>query len=93
MLQEAATLQAHYPLFAPMVTFLFGAAIGSFINVVVYRLPIMLTRDWQQQSLEILADATDKDLLVADLAKRLPPLRFVDMRCKSVFRLVTLLRY
>ena len=72
MLQEAATLQAHYPLFAPMVTFLFGAAIGSFINVVVYRLPIMLTRDWQQQSLEILADATDKDPLVADLAKRLP---------------------
>ena len=72
MLQEAATLQAHYPLFAPMVAFLFGSAIGSFINVVVYRLPIMLTRDWQQQSLEILADATAKDPLVANLANRLP---------------------
>ncbi len=72
MLQDVAILQAHYPLFAPLVAFLFGAAIGSFINVVVYRLPIMLMRDWQQQSLEILTDATGEDPLVADLAKRLP---------------------
>ena len=72
MLQEAATLQAHYPLLAPIVAFLFGSAIGSFINVAVYRLPIMLTRDWQKQSLEILADATCNDPLVADLAERLP---------------------
>ena len=72
MLQEAAILQAHYPLFAPMVAFLFGSAIGSFINVAAYRLPIMLTRDWQQQSMEILGDATGEDPLLADLAKRLP---------------------
>ncbi|MBT5723474.1 MAG: prepilin peptidase, partial [Gammaproteobacteria bacterium] len=72
MLQDAAILQAHYPLFAPMVAFLFGSAIGSFINVVAYRLPIMLARDWQQQSLEILEDATGNDSLVAELAKRLP---------------------
>jgi leader peptidase (prepilin peptidase)/N-methyltransferase len=72
MLQEALTLQAHFPLFAPIVAFLFGSAIGSFINVAVYRLPIMLTRDWQQQSLEILAEATGKDPLVAELASRLP---------------------
>ena len=55
-----------------MVAFLFGSAIGSFINVVTYRLPIMLTRDWQQQSLEILADATGKNSLIAALARRLP---------------------
>ena len=55
-----------------MVAFLFGSAIGSFINVAVYRLPIMLARDWQQQSLEILADATGDNSLVADLARRLP---------------------
>ena len=72
MLQDALTLQAHYPFFAPMVAFLFGSAIGSFINVAVYRLPIMLTRDWQHQSLEILADATGENSLVADLARRLP---------------------
>jgi leader peptidase (prepilin peptidase)/N-methyltransferase len=72
MLQEALTLQAHCPFFAPMIAFLFGSAIGSFINVAVYRLPIMLTRDWQQQSLEILADATGKNSLIAALAERLP---------------------
>jgi leader peptidase (prepilin peptidase)/N-methyltransferase len=74
MLDDALTLQAHYPLLAPIVAFLLGSAVGSFINVAVYRLPIMLTRDWQQQSLEILADATGEDSLVADLAKRLPNL-------------------
>jgi len=72
MLHEAVTLQANYPLFAPMVAFLFGSAIGSFINVAVYRLPIMLARDWQQQSLEILSNATGKDSLVADVARWLP---------------------
>jgi leader peptidase (prepilin peptidase)/N-methyltransferase len=72
MLQESLTLQAHYPFFVPMIAFLFGSAIGSFINVAVYRLPIMLTRDWQQQSLEILADATGKNSLIAALAERLP---------------------
>jgi leader peptidase (prepilin peptidase)/N-methyltransferase len=72
MLQEALTLQAHYPFLAPMVAFLFGSVIGSFINVAVYRLPIMLTHDWQQQSLEILADATGNKALVADFARRLP---------------------
>jgi leader peptidase (prepilin peptidase)/N-methyltransferase len=72
MLQEALTLQADNPFFTPMVAFLLGSAIGSFINVAVYRLPIMLTRDWQQQSLEILEDATGKNSLVAALARRLP---------------------
>ena len=55
-----------------MIAFLFGSAIGSFINVAVYRLPIMLARDWQQQSLRILEDATGKNSLIADLAKQLP---------------------
>jgi len=29
-----------------------GLAIGSFLNVVIYRLPVMLERQWHQQSLE-----------------------------------------
>ncbi len=28
---------------------LFGLAIGSFLNVVIHRLPIILERDWQSQ--------------------------------------------
>ncbi len=31
-----------------------GLLIGSFLNVVVYRLPIMMQRDWREQAREIL---------------------------------------
>jgi leader peptidase (prepilin peptidase)/N-methyltransferase len=33
---------------------LLGLIVGSFLNVVVHRLPVMLERDWQRQSREIL---------------------------------------
>jgi len=33
---------------------LLGMIVGSFLNVVVYRLPKMLMRDWQQQAREVL---------------------------------------
>lgn len=36
------------------VVFIFAALVGSFLNVVIYRLPIMLERDWQAQAREIL---------------------------------------
>ncbi|WP_349292098.1 A24 family peptidase [Pseudomonas sp. KB-10] len=32
----------------------FGLLIGSFLNVLVYRLPLMLQRDWQSQAREVL---------------------------------------
>lgn len=32
-----------------------GLLVGSFLNVVIYRLPIMMERDWRRQSQEILA--------------------------------------
>lgn len=32
-----------------------GLAVGSFLNVVVYRLPVMLTREWRAQAKEVLA--------------------------------------
>ncbi|MCM2320757.1 MAG: prepilin peptidase, partial [Pseudomonas sp.] len=31
-----------------------GLLVGSFLNVVVYRLPIMMQRDWQSQAREVL---------------------------------------
>jgi leader peptidase (prepilin peptidase) / N-methyltransferase len=34
---------------------LLGLLIGSFLNVVIYRLPIMLEREWRQQCQELLA--------------------------------------
>ena len=33
---------------------LIGLLVGSFLNVVVYRLPLMLQRDWQSQAREVL---------------------------------------
>jgi leader peptidase (prepilin peptidase)/N-methyltransferase len=37
--------------------FLLGLVIGSFLNVVIYRLPIMLERDWRTQAADLLAPA------------------------------------
>lgn len=34
-----------------------GLIIGSFLNVVIYRLPVMMERDWKQQCEEFLADS------------------------------------
>ncbi|MEJ2755284.1 MAG: A24 family peptidase, partial [Gammaproteobacteria bacterium] len=37
-----------YPLFFYTVTAVFGLLIGSFLNVVIYRLPIMMERSWHE---------------------------------------------
>lgn len=34
--------------------FVIGALVGSFLNVVIYRLPMMLEKDWQTQARELL---------------------------------------
>ena len=36
------------------VSFVLGLLVGSFLNVVIYRLPIMLQRNWRQQCCEFL---------------------------------------
>ena len=46
----------------PLVTLLFGLCIGSFLNVVIYRLPIMMQREWRSDCLEFLDQpAVDKE--------------------------------
>ncbi|MCC7410253.1 MAG: prepilin peptidase [Gammaproteobacteria bacterium] len=37
------------------VLFLFGLIVGSFLNVVVHRLPLMLERDWRAECAQLLA--------------------------------------
>ena len=55
MLNDVVLLYSSSPaLFAGSV-FLLGLIIGSFLNVVIYRLPIILEREWRSQASEVLA--------------------------------------
>jgi len=46
-------------LLSPWVLALFGLAIGSFLNVVIHRLPLMLERGWKMDSAEMLGVKID----------------------------------
>lgn len=43
-----------YPTFYLCIVFVLGLLIGSFLNVVILRLPVMMERDWKQQCCELL---------------------------------------
>jgi leader peptidase (prepilin peptidase) / N-methyltransferase len=59
MLNDVVFLYASSPaLFAGSI-FLLGLIIGSFLNVVIYRLPIILEREWRSQASEVLAAGTE----------------------------------
>ena len=59
MLNDLAVLYTADPaLFAGSV-FLLGLVVGSFLNVVIYRLPIMLEHDWRSQAAELLSSVND----------------------------------
>lgn len=53
---EAFSLLAGYPLAYISMTLVFGLLVGSFLNVVIYRLPLMMEREWKQQCQELLSD-------------------------------------
>jgi leader peptidase (prepilin peptidase)/N-methyltransferase len=53
-MSDISTFFASYPAAFPWIAGLFGLAIGSFLNVAIYRLPIMLERKWRSQCQEIL---------------------------------------
>tara|TARA_R110002094_G_scaffold22142_6_gene34370 strand:- start:172 stop:1050 length:879 start_codon:yes stop_codon:yes gene_type:complete len=51
-----------YPIFFLSTIFVLGLLIGSFLNVVILRLPVMMERDWKQQCCELLElDNSNKD--------------------------------
>ena len=58
----------------PMMA-LFGLCIGSFLNVVIHRVPLMLERDWKRDSAEMLgapADVENAELTLSKPASRCP---------------------
>jgi leader peptidase (prepilin peptidase) / N-methyltransferase len=54
MLNDLASLYTANPLLFIGSVFILGLVVGSFLNVVIYRLPIMLQREWQMQATEVL---------------------------------------
>ncbi len=41
--------------------FVVGAVVGSFLNVVIYRLPVMMQREWRHDCLEFLEQSSDTE--------------------------------
>ena len=48
-MSEILTFIAHYSTIFIILASLFGLVIGSFLNVVIHRLPIMMTQQWREQ--------------------------------------------
>src|SRR5882757_951239 len=67
MLSDLPVLYSeHIALFAGSI-FVLGLIVGSFLNVVIYRLPIILEREWRAQAAEMLPDAHTKTMRVGDV--------------------------
>lgn len=54
MLQNSVLFFEQIPWAFPLVIFLLGLLVGSFLNVVIYRLPIMMNSGWRRECLEFL---------------------------------------
>ncbi len=60
MLSQAVTFFEQLPwAFYSYITFI-GLLVGSFINVVIYRLPVMMQREWRSDCLDFLKQPADK---------------------------------
>ncbi len=66
MLNDLAALYSDSPVLFTASVFMLGLVIGSFLNVVIYRLPIMLEREWRSQAAALLSPA-DSAIAVAPL--------------------------
>jgi leader peptidase (prepilin peptidase)/N-methyltransferase len=72
MLNDVVFLYSANPALFAGSAFLLGLIVGSFLNVVIYRLPIMLEREWKSQAVEVLSTGT----VSPDASPVTPPERF-----------------
>ena len=49
------------PIALTTVVVLLGLMVGSFLNVVIHRLPVMLRREWNSQAMEVIADWAQRE--------------------------------
>jgi leader peptidase (prepilin peptidase)/N-methyltransferase len=68
MLNDLAVLYVASPLLFAGSVFVLGLVIGSFLNVVIYRLPVMLEREWRAQALELSPSADSAATTIASVA-------------------------
>jgi leader peptidase (prepilin peptidase)/N-methyltransferase len=54
MLNDLAVLYLNSPALFTGSVFVLGLVVGSFLNVIIYRLPIMLEREWRAQAAELM---------------------------------------
>lgn len=75
------------PLLIYIVSFLLGLIVGSFLNVVIHRLPLMMKREWEEQCTEALNDE------VPDQIKSQPKFTLVvpRSRCPKCEHMITAL--
>jgi leader peptidase (prepilin peptidase)/N-methyltransferase len=66
MLNDLAALYADNLAVSAGSVFLLGLIVGSFLNVVIYRLPIMLERDWRSQAMELLPSDSNTATLTSN---------------------------
>ena len=69
MLNDLAAFYASEPIWFTGSVFLLGLVIGSFLNVVIYRLPIILERDWRSQATDLLHPSSDASPASAPLER------------------------
>ena len=62
-----AVLQA-FPFLYPLFVGLLGLIVGSFLNVVILRLPVMMERQWRRDCAALLAGGEDAPAPVEDEA-------------------------
>jgi len=67
MLTDLIALQDHYPVAIPAMAFLLGSVIGSFLNVVVYRLPSSMMHEWHGQAIEIIEEISNNSAVSRQL--------------------------
>ncbi|WP_318481729.1 prepilin peptidase [Photobacterium leiognathi] len=59
----------YYPWLYPLFAVIFGLLVGSFLNVVIYRLPIMMERQWRKECQECFPEINaEKDDSVFNLS-------------------------
>ncbi|MGZ5585235.1 MAG: prepilin peptidase [Methylobacter sp.] len=57
--------QLNIPILFPAIASVIGLLVGSFLNVVIYRLPIMMQRGWRKECLEYLQINSDSSKIDA----------------------------